>query len=377
MKRPRILALVLAGGAGSRLKALTSRRAKPALPFGGVFRLIDFPLSNCMHSQIEDVWVVEQFQPHALNEHLTNGRPWDLDRNYSGLRILPPYQGTPESGWHQGNADAIYRHRRFIRDFAPDVLLVLSADHIYKLDYRDVFDAHLQNGAEVTMVTTEVSLDEASRFGNVDFDSDGKVTRFDYKPEQPKSQNATTEVFVYNTEVLLEVLDELAAQAEKETPNDEEVALEDFGDELLPALVQRGSAWAFPLDGYWRDVGTVESYHQGHMDLLREKQELKLDDPAWPIRTRGQQLLPARIEGSAQIENSLISPGCYIAGRVVNSVLSPGVIVEQGAVVENAVLLHGVVVPTRRVVRRAVVDEHMRIEEDVEEKEIAVLGHEE
>jgi glucose-1-phosphate adenylyltransferase len=376
MKRPRILALILAGGAGSRLKQLTARRAKPALPFGGVFRLIDFPLSNCMHSQINDVWVVEQFQPHALNEHLTNGRPWDLDRTRGGLQILPPYQGTPESGWHQGNADAIYRHRRFISDFAPDVLLVLSADHIYKLDYRDVIDAHLQTRAEVTMVTTEVSLEEASRFGNVDVDDSGKVTRFDYKPEQPKSRTATTEVFAYDTRVLLEVLDELAAQAEKEKP-DEEVALQDFGHELLPALVQRDGAFTYKLDGYWRDVGTVESYHEGHMDLLNDTPALRLDDPAWPIRTRGQQLLPARIEGSAHIENSLISPGCHIAGRVVNSVLSPGVRVEQGATVENAVLLHGVVVPAGRTVRRAVVDENMSVEENVEEPEIAVLGHEE
>jgi glucose-1-phosphate adenylyltransferase len=377
MKRPRILALILAGGAGSRLKELTVRRAKPALPFGGVFRLIDFPLSNCMHSQINDVWVVEQFQPHALNEHLTNGRPWDLDRTHGGLQILPPYQGAPESGWHQGNADAIYRHRRFIRDFAPDVLLVLSADHIYKLDYRDVIDAHLETGAEVTMVTTEVSLDEASRFGNVDADDSGKVTRFDYKPEQPKSQTATTEVFAYDTRVLLEVLDELAAQAAKDKPDEEEVALKDFGHELLPALVQRDGAFTFKLDGYWRDVGTVESYHEGHMDLLHDTPALQLDDPAWPIRTRGQQLLPARIEGSAHIENSLISPGCHIAGRVVNSVLSPGVRVEQGATVENAVLLHGVVVPAGRTVRRAIVDEKMSVEENVEEPEIAVLGHEE
>jgi glucose-1-phosphate adenylyltransferase len=376
MKHPRILALVLAGGAGSRLKQLTNHRAKPALPFGGVFRLIDFPLSNCMHSQINDVWVVEQFQPHALNEHLTNGRPWDLDRTHGGLQILPPYQGAPESGWHQGNADAIYRHRRFIEEFNPDVLLVLSADHIYKLDYRDVIDAHLQTKAEITMVTTEVSPEEAARFGNVDADSSGKVTRFDYKPEQPQSQTATTEVFVYDTKVLLKVLDELAAQAAKETKDDDEVALKDFGHELLPELVQRDRAYAFKLESYWRDVGTIESYHAGHMDLLRADSKLHLDDPAWPIRTRGNQLLPARIEASAQIENSLISPGCHIAGRVVNSVLSPGVVVEQGAIVENAVLLHHVTVPSGRSVRRAIVDENVRVEQNVEDEEIAVIGQE-
>jgi glucose-1-phosphate adenylyltransferase len=377
MKRPRILALVLAGGAGSRLKQLTARRAKPALPFGGVFRLIDFPLSNCMHSQINDVWVVEQFQPHALNEHLTNGRPWDLDRTHGGLQILPPYQGAPESGWHQGNADAIYRHRRFIREFDPEVLLVLSADHIYKLDYRDVIDAHLQTKAEVTLVTTEVSPEEASRFGNLDADGSGKVTRFDYKPEQAKSQTATTEVFAYDAKVLLTVLDELAAQKAKEKPEAEEIALEDFGHELLPALVQRDGAFAYQLDGYWRDVGTVDSYHQGHMDLLCAQPSLQLDDAAWPIRTRGQQLLPARIEGSAHIENSLIAPGCHIAGRVVNSILSPRVRVEAGAIVENCVLLHHAVVPVKRTLRYAVVDENIRVEQNTEDKEITIIGHEE
>ena len=377
MKHPRTLALILAGGAGSRMQALTSSRAKPVLPFGGVFRLIDFPLSNCMHSHISDVWLVEQFQPHALNEHISNGRPWDLDRTHGGLQILPPYQGSPDSGWAQGNADALYRHRRFIREFDPDILLVLSADHIYKLDLRDVIEAHQQLGAEVTMVTTEVSPDEAARFGNVNVDAQSRVTRFDYKPEHPKSTTATTEVFVYDAPSLMDLLDDLIQQAEDEG-EDEEAALRDFGHELLPALVERGRAFAFKLEGYWRDVGTIESYHAGHMDLLRPDSPLHLDDPAWPIRTRGQQLLPARIAASARIDNSLISPGCFVAGRVVNSVLSPGVRVEEGATVENAVLLHNAVVASSVSVRRAIVDEDVRVEQDAGGgEEIAVVGREE
>ena len=359
------------------MQQLTSHRAKPVLPFGGVFRLIDFPLSNCMHSHISDVWLVEQFQPHALNEHLTNGRPWDLDRTHGGLQILPPYQGSPDSGWAQGNADALYRHRRFIREFDPDILVVLSADHIYKLDLRDVIQAHQDADAEVTMVTTEVSEQEAARFGNVDVAEGNRVTRFDYKPEQPASTTATTEVFAYDARSLMDLLDELAEQSAREG-EDDEAALRDFGHELLPALVERGRAFSFQLQGYWRDVGTIESYHQGHMDLLREDSPLHLDDPAWPICTRGQQLLPARIAASARIDNSLISPGCFVAGRVVNSVLSPGVRVEEGAVVENVVLLHHAVVPSGVTLRRAIVDESVRVEQDAGgDEEIAVVGREE
>lgn len=358
------------------MEALTSSRAKPVLPFGGVFRLIDFPLSNCMHSHISDVWLVEQFQPHALNEHLTNGRPWDLDRTHGGLQILPPYRGSPEGGWAQGNADALYRHRRFIREFAPDILLVLSADHIYKLDLRDLIEAHQDFGAEVTMVTTEVSPEEATRFGNVDLGSDGRVTRFSYKPEQPPSTTATTEVFAYDAPALMDLVDELAEASQSE--GEDEAALKDFGHELLPALVERGRAFAFKLEGYWRDVGTIESYHQGHMDLLLPDSPLHLDDPAWPIRTRGQQLLPARIMGSARIDNSLISPGCHVAGRVANSVLSPGVRVEEGATVEHSVLLHNAIVPRGVTVRRAIVDEGVRVEKDAGgDDEIAVVGREE
>ncbi|MDF2441118.1 MAG: glucose-phosphate adenylyltransferase, partial [Abditibacteriota bacterium] len=342
MKHPKILALVLAGGEGNRMQQLTEQRAKPALPFAGVYRLIDFPLSNCVHSQIENVWVVEQFETHSLNEHLTNGRPWDLDRTHGGLQILPPHKGSGEDGWHQGNADAIYRNRRFIQKFNPDLLLVLSADHIYTLDYRDVIEAHLETGADVTMVTTEVDPQEAVRFGNVDVDASRRVTRFDYKPDEPASDIATTEVFVYTQSTLMAVLDELIDGAKTEADNPEDAALEDFGHELLPALVERGRAYAFPLDGYWRDAGTIESYFAAHMDLLQNESPLRLDNPQWPILTRDTQRLPARIAASAHIDNALISPGWTIQGTVRNAVLSPGVVIENGATVEDAVLLHSV-----------------------------------
>lgn len=362
MKQPRVLALILAGGKGSRMEALTEVRAKPTLPFAGVYCLIDFPLSNCVHSAISDVWVIEQFLPYSLNKYLANGRPWDLDRTYGGLQVVQPHEGTEESGFHQGNADAIYRNRRIIRDFDPELIVVLSADHIYKLDYSDVIAQHLDHDdADVTMVVTEVPLEQAARFGNVHFDRDKKVTDFAYKPDQPQSTWVTTEVFVYSAKVLLQTLDELVAA--KKDQNGEEASLEDFGHELLPQFVKEGRAYAFPLDGYWRDVGTIESYWEGHMDLLASKAPIDLDQSDWPILTQSMQRIPAHIHPPSRIENSLISPGCVVHGEVVNSVLAPGVIVEEGAAVRNCVVLPDALIAAGATVEHAIIDRRARIGE--------------
>jgi glucose-1-phosphate adenylyltransferase len=362
MARKKVLALILAGGEGSRLEVLTARRAKPAMPFAGVYRLIDFALSNCMHSHVSDVWVVEQYELHSLNEHLANGRPWDLDRTYGGLQVLPPYQRkirAEEGGFAQGNADAIYRHKSLIREFGADILLVLSADHVYKLDYRDVIDRHLESGAEVTMVTARVPRHEAGRFGVVEVDGHGWVTGFEYKPESPRSDLVATEVFLYDARRLFETLDRLAEEA---SGNGEGPVLRDFGHELIPSLVQEGQAREDRFEEYWRDVGTVESYWQSHMDLLEPEPRLVLDDPDWPILTLGTQRLPPRIDGSARIDGGLIAPGCRIAGRVERSVLAPGVVVEEGADVRDSILLHGVVVKKGAVVVRSILDEDVRVE---------------
>lgn len=359
MPRSKVLALILAGGEGSRLEVLTAQRAKPAMPFAGVYRLIDFALSNCMHSGLSDVWVVEQYELHSLNEHLANGRPWDLDRTYGGLQVLPPYQRKSreeEGGFAQGNADAIYRHKSLIRELDPDLLLVLSADHVYKLDYRDVIDRHRESGADLTLVTTRVPRERAGRFGVVETDGEGRVTGFEYKPEEPKTDLVTTEVFVYDTATLLDTLDRLAGDG-----NGEEGRLKDFGHELLPSLVEEGNVREFRLEGYWRDVGTIESYWQAHQDLLDQDPGLALDDPEWPILTYGTQRLPARIEGSASLVDSLIAPGCRIAGRVERSVLAPGVVVEDGAEVRGSVLLDGVVVEKGATVNRAILDSGVRV----------------
>lgn len=368
----KILVLILAGGKGSRLGVLTQDRAKPALTFAGTYHLIDFALSNCVHSGLSDVWVIEEYEVHSLNDHLTNGRPWDLDRTHGGLRILPPYTGAQEEdgGFASGNADAIYIHRDLIRQYAPDVLLVLSADHIYALDYGPVIREHLKCGAGVTMVTTTVPEGEdASRFGNVTYGADGRVRAFDAKPETPTSEHITTEVFVYDAPLLLDTLERLHNERE------EDGQLGDFGDELIPALVQEGRAYAFPFDGYWLDVGLPGAYWQAHQDVLQGR-SVQLDDPEWPILTSSIPRMPARLFPSADVNDSLVSYGCQVAGKVHRSVLSPGVIVEQGAVVEDTVVLRDVTVRAGSRVCRAVIDEGAVLEgaEIGGPGEIAVVG---
>lgn len=370
MRRPKVLALVLAGGEGSRMGSLTDDRAKPALPFGGTYRLIDFPLSNCVHSRIRDVWIIQQYEPHELTRQLANGRPWDLDRNSGGLQIVHPYLGDSESGWYEGNADALHRNREAIADHDPDVLLVLSADHIYKLDFADLIERHLDTQAAVTMVTTRIGGEDASRYGVVEADGDGRVLDFAYKPSNPTSDLVTTEVFAYDTGVLLQTLADLAGHGDGS-------GLEDFGHELLPRFVEEGRARAFELEGYWRDVGTIDSYWLAHMELLEDEPPLVLDDPSWPILTAGLQRPPARIDGSARIEASLIAPGATVRGTVERSVVGPGVVVEEGAVVRESVLLHDGHVASGALVSRALVDERARIERGAEVRDgesIAVVA---
>jgi glucose-1-phosphate adenylyltransferase len=355
-RRGSVLALVLAGGEGKRLGPLTANRAKPAVPFAGIYRLIDFALSNCHHSRVSDVWVLQQYDPRVLTDHLSNGRPWDLDRTYGGLRVMhPSLGGDEESGFYAGNADAIWRSCGSIRAFDPELVLVLSADAVYRLDYGEVLERHLETGAEVTMVTTEVARDQAGRFGVVELDGE-RVRAFEYKPERPQTDVVTTEVFVYEPRLLLDTLTELAEGKDE---------LEDFGQELLPRLVEHGKAYGFPLDGYWRDVGTLESYWEGHMDLLGSEPVLDLDDVEWPILTWGVPRPPARVQEGARMKESLVSPGARVAGEVSHSVLGPGVVVEPGATVQDSVLLHDAVVAADAVVEQAIVEAEARVEDSI------------
>jgi glucose-1-phosphate adenylyltransferase len=348
--RTRTLVIVLAGGAGGRLQSLTDRRAKPATPFAGTHRLVDFPLSNCANAGLSDVWVIEQFHPTSLNDHLANGRPWDLDRTDGGLLILQPHQGTDKAGWHQGTADALWRQAALIREFAPDALVVLSADAVYRLDYADVVRHHLEHEAEVTMVTAPAP-EHPSRFGVVQV-SDGRVTDYAYKPDEPASDLVTTEVFVFAADVLLELV-ERAADAD----DDEQ----DLGHHVLPELVRRGAAVEYRFDGYWRDVGTVRSYWEAHLDFLAAEPPLDLDDPSWRIRTRAQQSAAAWVAAGARVTESLVSPGARVEGEVHRSVVGPDVHVEPGAVVRDSVLLRRVVVRSGAVVEQAVLDERVEV----------------
>jgi glucose-1-phosphate adenylyltransferase len=356
MALPKILVLVLAGGAGGRLELLTEHRAKPAVPFAGVYRLIDFPLSNCQHSQIADVWVSVQFHPASLSEHLANGRPWDLDRTSGGLMTLPPYQGDERGGWNEGTADSLWRHADLIRAFGPDALVVVSADAVYKLDYREVADAHLGSGAEVTMVTTEVQADDASRYGIVQVGDDGRVLDYAYKPDDPATTTATNEVFVFSPEPTLARLEAIADEVGGDR-------LEDLGTRLLPAQTRDGLARAYRFEGYWRDVGTVGAYWQAHQDFLSEEPPIDLDEPHWPVHTRGGRHSAARLLRGAEADNSLVSGGTRVAGRVRGSVLSPGVVVEAGATVVDSVLLPGVRVRPGATITRAVLDDGVDVGE--------------
>jgi glucose-1-phosphate adenylyltransferase len=357
MALPRILVLVLAGGAGGRLELLTEQRAKPAVPFAGVYRLVDFPLSNCQHSQISDVWVSVQFHPTSLSDHLANGRPWDLDRTAGGLMTLPPFLGTDRGGWNTGTADSLWRQADLIREFGPDALVLVSSDAVYTLDYREVVDAHLGSGAEVTMVTTEVAADDASRYGIVRVRDDGRITDYAYKPDEPATTTATNEVFVFSPGPTLDRIEALGRDAGEE-------GLEDLGTHLLPAQTRDGLARAYPMPGYWRDVGTVEAYWQAHRDFLAAEPPIDLDDAGWPVHTRGGRHSAARLLPGADVAESLISGGTRVAGQVRGSVLSPGVVVVAGATVVDSVLLPGVRVRSGATVTRAVLDDRVEVGRD-------------
>jgi glucose-1-phosphate adenylyltransferase len=320
------------------------------VPFGGLYRLIDFPLSNCLHSGLSDVWVIEQFNPVSLTDHLANGRPWDLDRTTGGLLVLHPRLGEGAEGWHQGTADALWRNAPLIREYDAESLVVLSADAVYRLDYSEVVEAHVRSGAAVTMVTTRVDLDDAGRYGVVQVDADGRITDYANKPDEPASDLVTNEVFVFDPTALLDLLEELGEKV------DDDEGLDDLGDGVLPRLVESGRAREFRFDDYWRDVGLVDSYWEAHMDLVGDQPAFVLDDPSWPILTAGGKRGPVDVRAGAEIGDAMLSPAVRISGRVERSVLAAGVVVESGAVVRDSVVLQDTVIESGAVVERAVID---------------------
>jgi glucose-1-phosphate adenylyltransferase len=372
MPRTRTLVIVLAGGAGGRLELLTRERAKPAVPYAGTHRLIDFPLSNCHNAGLSDVWIAQQFNPISLSDHLANGRPWDLDRTIGGLLTLQPRLGHGDrGGFQRGTADALWRNAPLIREFAPEALVVLSADAVYAHDYGAVVDEHMETGAAVTMVTTEVDPDEAGRYGVVQADG-GKVVEYAYKPDEPAGNLVANEVFVFRPQPLLETLEQLAGEAGEDE-------LDDLGDAVLPQLVADGGARESRFDGYWRDVGTVDAYWESHQDLLRDPPPIDLDDPGWPVLTPSAVLSgSAHVERGAEIEESLVAPAARVAGTVERSVVGRGAVVEAGAVVRESVLLPGAIVRSGARVVRAVLDDAVEIGPDAavgeDGGEIALVG---
>lgn len=345
----RTVALVLAGGKGSRLAPLTDARSKPAVPFAGQYRLIDVALSNLANSGLRDVWVVEQYRPFTLNQHLAMGRPWDLDGTRHGLRILPPAEGRSEEGFAAGNGHALHQQVPILQAFGADTVVVCSADHLYQLDLRPALEQHHRLGSELTIVTTEVDEDP-SRYGVVQVEGtadERRVTRYDYKPDSPEGNLVATEVFIYSVDALAAATDHLVEQNDDdadEGADREGTSLGDYGETIVPHFVERGRTHEYRHQGYWRDVGTIDAFYRAHMELV-EGQGLELGSPGWPLLTNPKPAPPALLGSQSSVSASLVCSGSTIQGEVSQSVIGPGVVVEAGATVHRSVLLGETRVP--------------------------------
>ena len=346
-----VLTLILAGGAGSRLSILGEKRAKPAVPFGGKYRIIDFPLSNAVNSDLYRIAVLTQFRPHSLMQHIGIGDPWDLNRRPpNGLQIWQPYRGRSDQDWYRGTADALYQNRNFIRDEGSDTLLILSGDHIYKQDYRDLIRFHQDKNAKLTVAVMNVSQEDVSRFGIMTIDAGHKIVRFMEKPKQSDSTLASMGIYVFNTQFLLDMLEEDAL---------DKTSSHDFGKNIIPKIVEMGGAYAYPFLGYWVDVGTIQAYWETSMALLEENPGLDLYDSKWVIHTRSEERPPVKCIPPGEIIKSMVSNGCVVNGTVINSVLSPGVRVEKGAVVRNSVIMNDTIIRAGAVVSHCVLDKEI------------------
>jgi glucose-1-phosphate adenylyltransferase len=356
-RRGNVLALVQAGGAGSRMDVLTRERAKPALPFGGVHRLVDFTLSALVHAELRDVWVSVEYQVASIDEYLSGGRPWDLDSSRGGFRRMVPQTGSgpaTEDRFAYGNGDLLLRMARDLEAFGAETLVVSSADHVFSADLRPVIDEHVRSGKTATLLTAEVSLDEAGHNVTVETDADGLVTRVEEKPDEPRTGVVATEIFLYRTEPLMRLLGELRRELSGSVEGDDS-GIGDFAEHLLPRLVEQQEVRAVPLAGYWKDLGRPGAYLQGHRDLLAG--QVDVHDPDRPVISKWQDRPAGRVRAGALVEDSLLSPGCDVAGEVVRSVIGPGVVVEAGARVEDAVLFEDVVIRRGARVMTSVVDE--------------------
>lgn len=363
MKKDKVVAMLLAGGQGSRLKLLTRNVAKPAVPFGGKYRIIDFALSNATNSGIRDIGILTQYKPFELNAHIGIGAAWDFDRNIGGLRILPPFMGEDGGRWFTGTANAIYENIDFIDALNPKHVLILSGDHIYKMNYNTLLKYHEEKDADVSIAAMEVPWEETKRFGILNTDEDNKIVEFDEKPENAQNNLASMGIYMFKWDCLRKYLIK---------DNNDKKSSHDFGKNVLPMMLEEHKqmyAWVF--DGYWKDVGTVKSYWESNMDLLDTENTLQLYDRKWRIYTRNMNLPPQFIDNDAVVKNSLINEGCIIEGEVKNSILSSGVVVEKGAKVSNSVILSNSVIKSNSSVNRAVVLENVIVksDENIGEKE--------
>ncbi|MBU3161413.1 glucose-1-phosphate adenylyltransferase [Clostridium frigoris] len=351
-----MIAMILAGGQGSRLKQLTKMIAKPAVPFGGKYRIIDFSLSNCSNSGIDTVGVLTQYQPLALNAHIGIGSPWDLDRRNGGVSLLPPYQSENGGNWYNGTADAIFQNINYIDDFDPEYVLILSGDHIYKMNYEKMLDYHKEKDSDVTIAVIEVTDDECSRFGIMNTKKDYRIFEFEEKPENPKSNLASMGVYIFNWSVLKKLLKE--DNLDKKSSND-------FGKNIIPKMLQDDQKlYAFPFKGYWRDVGTIESFWSANMDLISDSNELDIHDDNWKIYTVNPMLPPHYIGPKAKINNVLLNEGCTVFGEINNCVLFQGVHVGKNTKITNSVILPNTKIGKNVVIDKAIIGSNATIRRD-------------
>lgn len=363
MRKKECVAMILAGGQGSRLGALTKNIAKPAVPFGGKYKIIDFPLSNCVHSGINTVGVLTQYQPLELNTYIGNGNPWDLNRNDGGVYVLPPYQSQKAGEWYKGTANAIYQNMSFMERFSPENVLILSGDHIYKMHYGEMLKAHKKSGAAITIAVMPVPWEEASRFGIMNVNENGEIIEFEEKPKQPKSNLASMGIYIFKYDVLKKYL--------IEDENDPSSA-NDFGKNIIPKMLENKEkmlSWRF--EGYWKDVGTVQSLWEANMDLLDDEPKFEINDKLWNIYSRNFALAPQYVGKNAKIINSTVTEGCVIGGEVEHSIISSGVSVGEGSVIRNSVIMPGAVVGSNTIIEKCVVGSGAKIGNGV------VIGKEE
>ena len=354
-EKKRVIAMLLAGGQGSRLHVLTRKTAKPAVPFGGKYRIIDFPLSNCVNSGIDTVGILTQYQPLELNEYIGNGQPWGLNKTHSCAQVLPPYErNDKKSGWFEGTANAIYKNIDFVDRFDPDYVVILSGDHIYKMDYNAMVDYHVKNDASVTIAVRTVPLAEASRFGILNTNPDNSIYEFEEKPKQPKSTNASMGIYCFNWSVLREAL--IADEAD---PN----SSKDFGKNIIPNLLNAGhKMMAYNFDGYWKDVGTIDSLWEANMETLGKNPEFDLrGGKRETIYARNSALPSSYIDENAKIVNAFVAEGCEVYGKVVHSVISVGCSIGKGALIEDSVVMPGVVIEDGAIVRHAILGENSKV----------------